>query len=209
MIQRATLNAGLLRIGRVRRLAAAALGLFLLTGCGTRSDDPSESSKPNATQEAESLPKPAVSDGATSNPEPIKPRSADDPVSVRLVLNKDQIAAGEDLQLTVGFSVAAGFEIQSLDASLPKVPTQLSLQLPEGFEAEGDWNVPATVRSFNPGGDAVYLGEVEFVQRIHVADDLQPGPYQIACRVSYQACDSRRCLRPVEALLSVELRVGR
>ena len=209
MIKRATLNAGLFWIGRVRRLATAALGLCLLTGCGMRSDDPSESSKPNATQEAERLPTPAVSDQATLKPEPIKPRSDDDPVSVRLVLSKGQIVAGEDLQLTVGFSVAAGFEIQGLNASLPKVPTQLELKLPPEFTAEGDWDVPATVRSLNPGGDAVYLGEVEFVQQIHVADDLKPGAYLVACWVSYQACDSRRCLRPVEALLSVELRVGR
>ncbi|MFO0912062.1 MAG: hypothetical protein U0795_03835 [Pirellulales bacterium] len=130
-------------------------------------------------------------------------------MAARLITSTERVRAGDVLELVVVLTVDPGYEIYSLDASAPKVPTALQLQLPAGFTALQDWESPAPVRSLNPPGHAVHTGESRFVRQIRVAEDAEPGEYLLACSVSYQACDSRQCLRPVESTLSVAVSVTR
>tara|TARA_R110002073_G_scaffold75697_15_gene184672 strand:+ start:502 stop:1143 length:642 start_codon:yes stop_codon:yes gene_type:complete len=179
---------------------------FLLVGCGHR---------PETATNLSRVPEPAVSRSDSTNdnqlepppaaPEFIKPSSEDDPVEVRFAASKRDVRVGESFDVSVAFSIDPAYEIHSMDASAPQIPTQIELELPVGFTAVEDWDAPAPVRSLNPGGQSVFTGEVEFVQTIQVSNEIEPGDHQLICSVSYQACNSRRCLRPTKSVLTIEL----
>lgn len=183
------------------------LAIFLLpVGCDFRPDTVVNPSK---------VPEPAVvnMESATDNqldskppaPEFIKPTSEDDPVEVRFRASKRDVQLGESFEVSAVFSIDAAYEIHSMDASAPQIPTRVELELPEGFTAIEDWDAPAPVRSLHPGGQSVFTGDVEFVRTIQVSDEIEPGDRQLICSVSYQACNSRQCLRPIKSVLTIKL----
>jgi hypothetical protein len=132
-----------------------------------------------------------------------------DPVTTRLSVSKEKLIVGENFEITVDLGVKSGYEIHSIDASPPEVPTQLELELPAGFSVMEDWRSPSPIRSLKPGGGWVHVGENQFVRKIHVAADSIPGEYSLACSVSFQACNSWQCLRPTKSLLNVKISVSR
>ena len=183
----------------------------------TSSDLPTEPANPpapsNAAPASTVALSPATEDGgieeSKSTVSSLKPRSDDDPVSARLSVSQERVAPGGMFEVQVVLDVDPGYEIYRLGAAPPKVPTRLELELPDGFVASEGWRSPATVRSFGPQGEAVHRGEATFVRTITVAADALPGDHRIGCTVSYQACDSRRCLRPISASLDVGISLAR
>jgi hypothetical protein len=198
-------------------LCAAILGLWMFAGCDHRHEPKqpwpqtdSELSEP-VDSSAEPL-EPRIDiqvSEQTLKPEPMKPRSDDDPTMACLSVSQEKSIIGEIFELTVVLSLEPGYEISSLTASPAKIPTKLELKLPPGFSALEDWRSPEPMRSFNPGAGSVYLGETSFLRKIHIATDVEPGDYLLVCSVSYQVCNSRQCLRPIKALLSVKMSVSR
>ena len=105
------------------------------------------------------------------------------------------------------FDIAPLWEIRSLEAQPENVATQLKLELPDGFETQGDWQTPPTGRSQSADSHPVYSGQVEFQQMILVTKEAQPGEYEISSHVQYQACDEFRCLSPTKVTLKLIIRV--
>jgi hypothetical protein len=191
-----------------RWLCSVILGFAMLVGCDLRPEAVTESSKVPASPAAQLEPGIDIGlDRHALEPEAIKPRSKEDPVEVRLSILRENAIVGEALELVVVLSVAPGYEISSRDALTPKIPTILELGLPPGFIAMDEWESPTPVRSFNSEGASVYLGEAKFRRKIHILSDTEPGDYVLACSVSYQACNSRQCLRPMKAMLGVRVSV--
>ena len=129
------------------------------------------------------------------------------PVSATLGLSPSRAKAGETIELSVRLKVAALWEIHTLDAQPPLVATRLELDLPGGLETLGEWQAPEPVRSLLPGGHAAYAGEAVFTRRIAVTERAAAGEQRVQCRVSYQACNERQCLRPSAIELATVLHI--
>lgn len=194
---------------KISWLCTAFVGCAMLAGCNLQ-PPAAEETKPVDSAAEQFVPENnSQLHGQTQKPEPVKPRSDEDPVRASLSVTPEKVSVGETFKVAIELNVDPGYEIHSLDASPPQVPTLLELQLPPGFTAIEKWVSPAAVRSFNPSGESVFLGESKFVREIQVSRDTQPGDYLLACAVSYQACNSRQCLRPINAVVSVKISVVR
>jgi hypothetical protein len=218
MIDRTMLLSNFIVSSLARYISTAIIALCMFPGCDHRPEAANESLPVAANEsskhgDASAEPLEVEPDikltEQTLKTEPTKPRSEEDPVIASLSVSQENLIIGETFELTVVLNVDSGYEIHSLDASPPKIPTLLELEVPPGFTALEEWRSPAPVRSFNPGGGSVYLGETNFVRKIHIATDAKPGDYLLACSVSYQACNSRQCLRPMKTQLSVKLSLSR
>ena len=123
-------------------------------------------------------------------------RSGDGPVTAILKLAKPTAAPGEEIELMVELKIAPTWEILALDASPNLAATRLALSLPPGVVANGHWNAPPAAKSHTPDGHPVYIGNVIFTRSLTVQAATQPGPVEIGCDVTFQACNAGLCLQP-------------
>ncbi|MBN69615.1 MAG: hypothetical protein CME32_10080 [Gimesia sp.] len=134
-------------------------------------------------------------------------RSEGEQVSVVLMVPEQPVQPGMQFPLTVKFKIAPLWEIRTIDAQPEKLATQLELKLPDGFQAQGDWQVPPTGRSMSFDSHPVYSGEAVFQRTIEVGKEVPAGPRSVTCQIHYQACDEQRCLSPVQKDLKVTVQV--
>lgn len=135
-----------------------------------------------------------------------KEMSESDPVLVRISAN-NTVRPGERVSITVDVEVAAGYEIQSVRTKPSGVATKLDFKLPSGLVAVGELQVPETSRSHVPGKAQGYSGRFQFTQVVELAGaNFAPGEHTMECLVSYQACDSKKCFRPVQAKLELPIK---
>ena len=132
------------------------------------------------------------------------PASRRDPVAVT-VAGPAEVAAGATFTVVVRLTTRGGWELHPRTARRPWVPTELTLTLPDGFEPAGPWRDSPAVPSAKPGGGRALPADAGFSRPITAPP--APGIYTVACRVRYQACDDRRCLRPAERTLTVRVSV--
>ena len=135
-------------------------------------------------------------------------RSEGEQVSVILMVPEQPVQPGMQFPLTVKFKIAPLWEIRTIDAQPEKLATHLELKLPDGFQAQGDWQVPPTGRSMSFDSHPVYSGEAVFQRTIEVGKDVPAGPCSVTCQIHYQACDEQRCLSPVQKDLKVTVQVA-
>jgi DsbC/DsbD-like thiol-disulfide interchange protein len=116
------------------------------------------------------------------------------PVSAGAFLQPARVPAGGTAKLVVQFKTAPRWHIYAPD-SLPgtALPTTLTLKLPEGIEAVGDWVQP-NARKGPDGTGRMLEGSFQFVRRIKVSN--RPGRFGLTCDVNYQACDPFSCQPP-------------
>jgi hypothetical protein len=69
-----------------------------------------------------------------------------------------------------------------------------------------DWDIPKPHVSLAESGP-VYMGEVRFTRPLKVDSSVQPAKLELVCKISYQACDEHRCLRPTSKTLQVPLEI--
>jgi hypothetical protein len=146
--------------------------------------------------------------GASNAPksESVKEMSESDPVRVRISANS-AVRQGEKTSIAVEIEVAPGYEIQTVRTKPPGTPTKVDFKLPHGLVAIGDLQVPETSRSVIPGKDQGYSGRCEFTQVVELAGPtFDTGEQTIEFVVSYQACDSKKCLRPVQAKVELPIK---
>ncbi len=117
-------------------------------------------------------------------------------MSARLSLEPQRANAGDTIEVFVSLHTAPLWEIGALDAEPPSAATQLTLQLPDGVQAQGDWLAPSPGPSSMPGGHAAYSGEVVFTRQLLVDNAAVGGDHEIRCSIGYQACDGIKCLQP-------------
>lgn len=131
----------------------------------------------------------------------IRPTTADDTVSVRLTYHP-QVRHGDKLVVNISFDVEPGYELQSVDAKPPKQSTRVDFRLPKGWSLDGKMAIPQPKRSRITGNGPSYSGQFMFQQMFSSSPDADMSSEQIfECIIHYQACDDRKCLRPVEVVL--------
>ena len=54
-------------------------------------------------------------------------------------------------------------------------------------------------------GHPVYVGKAVFKRTVTVGPTATVGTHEITCKVSYQVCNERQCLKPAELTLRVPL----
>jgi hypothetical protein len=133
--------------------------------------------------------------------------NVNDPVVAAVELAPAKVRPGESLDIVVRIKLAPTWHVYAAEGTPgPGVPTSLKLQLPKGVEAEGGWAYPKPDRDRD--GQRIYAGTLEFRHRLRVAQDAAPGPIEVACEFSYQACDPQSCRLPAKADLRARGEVG-
>lgn len=191
-------------------LSLICLGCFLLTVSGCeQSANQSAIQENSTTANQPEVEKPQPPERLQENQSVVSTRVEGQQVSIQLEIPHEQVKPGTSFPVTVKFDIAPLWEIRSLEAQPENVATQLKLELPDGFETQGDWQAPPTGRSQSADSHPVYSGQVEFQQMILVTKEAQPGEYEISSQVQYQACDEFRCLSPTQKRLHVTILVDR
>lgn len=80
----------------------------------------------------------------------------------------------------------------------PFIPTEVTIELPKGYEKVGDLRLPSPAPSAT--ATTYYTGTGSFTQRIKGA-----GNGTVVCKVRYQACDETMCMPPVTKELNVNI----
>ncbi len=129
------------------------------------------------------------------------------PVGIEMRVPKGVVKAGEVFEVSVALEVAAMHEIHEAHAARPYHGTRVELVLPAGFEAAGEWVLPAASESMTGEGPGVYIGRVVFTRKVRAGKTLKAGRYEVGCVVGYQACSETHCLKPVKSEVKGWVRV--
>jgi hypothetical protein len=120
-------------------------------------------------------------------------------------LARGTAAGGDEIEVTVELAIPPLWEIQPLEAAAGAAATRLELSLPPGVTAVSEWTSPPTSRSVSPDGHTVHVGKAVFSRTLAVAATAPAGPATVSCKVSYQACNERTCLKPQAMELAAAL----
>jgi hypothetical protein len=106
---------------------------------------------------------------------------------------------GDIVELVVEARTATRWHIYAAGESTGgTIPTSLEVRLPSGVEATGAWQYPQT-KPGQEGQGGIYEGRLTFRRLLKITENAQPGPMEVHCDLTYQACDPFRC-RPPETL---------
>jgi hypothetical protein len=114
---------------------------------------------------------------------------------------------GDLVTFAVEIKIGSGWHIHPVaDPGELSIPTRLDLKVPKGLAAVGPWDLPKPDTVIANSGPA-YTGEIRFSRQLKVDPSAPAGKLELVCKVAYQACDDRRCLRPMEKTLRVPLEI--
>ncbi len=140
---------------------------------------------------------------------PTQPPSNDEPVTVAGALDRSRAKPGEKVTLVVRMDVDPAWH--SYSATGPtgvSLPTKLTLRLPDGITAGGDWEYPeATMMKSIDGEIAAYVGELRFGIPLQIASSATASQATIECDVRFQACDHNSCLPPTTQTLAIPITI--
>ncbi|TWU10648.1 FG-GAP repeat domain-containing protein [Allorhodopirellula heiligendammensis] len=136
-----------------------------------------------------------------------KSHGGDEPVAVKFESSRQTVRPGDSVHITVNVRIAPGYEIHALEVMPRATATRLELDLPHGFSDAKSWEEPPQMPSSTPGRGPAYHGNVTFYKEIPVAEDIEPGDYELTCSLAYQACNAKQCLRPVELTRKIAVSV--
>jgi DsbC/DsbD-like thiol-disulfide interchange protein len=197
----------------LRTTSFACLALFAVSGCdhgqsvsSARETDRSQieaATRPSADSTS------AGSDPRTSDVPPdivVDTPDLTRPVTAAAGLHPARAAIGESLTLAVKIQTAPTWHIYAADSTAGTgIPTILKLDLPEGVEAAGEWVWPSARQD---GQSRIYEGFIEVRRRLKIGLRAKPGPVQVKCTLSYQACDPFSCRPPEEKTLQAAAVIG-
>jgi hypothetical protein len=147
-----------------------------------------------------------IAESASTNaPQPIEKRLDARPLAFTFRLATGEASPGEKFEAVVELEVAPLWEIHALNAPPEETATLIELVLPEGMAAEGAWKAPPARQSMFPGRGMTYAGRITFVQSVSILPTATAATLNVGCRVRFQACNDRQCLRPEELMLSIPL----
>jgi hypothetical protein len=133
--------------------------------------------------------------------------TAREPVAASLSVEPTHAKPGEAITVSVTVKIARDWHINAIsDTREFAIPTKLDLTLPSGMATAGAWDIPKPDVALADSGPA-YMGEVRFTRPLKVDSSSQAGKLELVCKVSYQACDEHRCLRPTSKTLQVPLQI--
>jgi hypothetical protein len=108
----------------------------------------------------------------------------ENPVTAALWLTR----ASDTLELHLQLHIAPGHHLYST-TSAPFTPTTVKLTSPDLLPA-------APLQSPTPDGLGHLTGVVEFHQKLRLAPTAAPGPRDLTCDVTFQACNPELCWPP-------------
>lgn len=135
--------------------------------------------------------------------------TAANPVTVTVLSSARTIQAGSESQLQLQLIIESPWEIAACDASVPHQPTRIESVLPDGFQLPGEWQTPKSEISRRPDGGRVYSGQVLFQNVLMCRETVAAGEYELIWKITTQACDTKRCLRPTVSELKTVVKVVR
>lgn len=135
------------------------------------------------------------------------------PEQAKLAVGADRTAyaAGEPVLVTAQVTINPGWHVNANPPTFPYlIPTTLELALPAGWPAaKVEYPVAKKQKfAFEEELLAVYDGEAAILARFAVPAGTADGAYPVAVKLTYQACNDRQCLPPVDTSATVELKVG-
>jgi hypothetical protein len=178
--------------------------LSLIGGCG-RPSCPIDAASDVPEDVAQMNPQRSEAPAQTTVAEGVQSQVDGTAVSATLRLARARARIGDQIELSVSLRVAPLWEIGTLDANPEASATRLDLELPNWLASQGAWDSPAAGQSHRPGGDQVYADEAVFSRTLVVNQGAAAGEHPVRCRITYQACDDRQCVRPAPIVLEVSL----
>ena len=141
--------------------------------------------------------------------QPKEVESSDQALAAKLLVRPSRSAPGAKATLVVHIKLHRGWHIAPFAVpSGPTQPTQLSLKLPKGIQAIGDWKAPETTTLYDGSGpSSAYVGDLMFSHELAIDSNQLTGPVEINCRLNYQACNESMCLRSNELSLGTTLEI--
>ncbi len=137
-----------------------------------------------------------------------KEPDAEDPVVAEAGLSPARVGPGAVLDLVIRVRTAPAWHIYAAgEQHGPGIPTTLSLKLPEGVKAEGEWVYPEPERGRD--GQMIHQGTFEFRRHLRVGAGVAPGPLSVGCEFGYQTCDPHSCRPPRKVALEAGTEVVR
>lgn len=135
------------------------------------------------------------------------------PEQARLAVGADRTAyaAGEPALITAQVKINSGWHVNANPPTFPYlIPTTLELALPAGWPAPRvEYPAPKKQKfAFEEELLAVYDGDAAILARFAVPAGTADGTYPVAAKLTYQACNDRQCLPPVDTAATLELKVG-
>jgi hypothetical protein len=128
------------------------------------------------------------------------------PVALSAEVSPKRAAAGSEVDFIVLAKLLPTWHIYGTGRSRgPSLPTTLTLKLPKGVEAAGEWTSPEP--SVGLDGQTVYEGTVEFRRKLRVDPHAARGTVRISCTIGYQACDAFSCRLPTKETLDLAIEV--
>jgi DsbC/DsbD-like thiol-disulfide interchange protein len=144
---------------------------------------------------SEPVPAPAVSTWPILTEEP----TPNKPVVAQAALRPAVARNGSKVDLVIEARIAPGWHIYAADGpTRSAIATTLAWKLPEGVEPAGEWQYPKTARGAEEQAE-IYEGNMRFRRPLRITERAKPGPLEIRCELTYQACDAFHC-RPPESL---------
>ncbi|MFN3651745.1 MAG: thioredoxin domain-containing protein [Armatimonadota bacterium] len=131
-----------------------------------------------------------------------------DAVGLEVFLSRKSVAPGSRFWIGVRLDIRDGYHLNSFR---PKqdylMPTQISLEMPEGFQLEAgsypkgtDWQAPFADETLS-----VYSGSVLLGAELEVSEVVAPGRYPLIATLAMQPCDDSQCYPPLQARVRVEV----
>jgi DsbC/DsbD-like thiol-disulfide interchange protein len=120
-------------------------------------------------------------------------------LNAQVIMEKDSIAVIVKSRLATGWHI-----YDYVPSSLPYIPIEHILQLPDGIRAVGAWKKTESSPSAADPGVLIFEKEAVF---IHKAVKLPGAKISGAIKAGlyYQTCDLNQCLPPVEKLIELKI----
>ena len=130
-----------------------------------------------------------------------------EPITATLSIEPARAKPGDLVTATVTVKLARDWHINPVaNTGEFASPTKLELTIPSGIATAGEWDIPKPDIALVDSGP-VYTGEVRFTRSLKVDSSAQAGKLELVCKLSYEACDEHRCLRPTSKTLRMPLEI--
>lgn len=130
---------------------------------------------------------------------------------LELVADRTSYTPGSPARIAARVEIEPGWHVNSHTPSFEwLIPTELRLELPEGWPAAGVEYPPHVMRTFAFEDEplAVYDGEVVILANLTIPESVAQDQVRIRGVLAYQACDDKQCLPPTTARADVALPIG-
>lgn len=124
--------------------------------------------------------------------------------SVQLTLSlKENNESTNSYTLSLNVKVASGDHMYAyVPPGKPYMSTSIEHILPDGIEAEGKWQLPASHLYIGDPEIMVYQGDFDFSQKLTIPESNLDA--EIAVRFKFQCCNMMSCSMPEDVQLTIK-----